>query len=46
MGNIDVVRACLEDAGAYRPSDFAAAEEIEHRYAVIAILPVYSPADV
>lgn len=46
MGNIDVVRACLEDAGAYRPSDFATAEDIENRYAIIAILPVYSPADV
>jgi 8-amino-3,8-dideoxy-alpha-D-manno-octulosonate transaminase len=46
MGNIDVVRACLQDADAYRPSDFAATEAIENRYAAIAILPVYSPSDV
>jgi len=46
MGNIEVVRACLEDAGAYRPSEFAATEAIENRYAAIAVLPVYSPADV
>lgn len=46
MGNIDVVRACLQDAGAYRPSDFTATESIEHRYAIIAMLPVYSQKDV
>jgi 8-amino-3,8-dideoxy-alpha-D-manno-octulosonate transaminase len=46
MGNIDVVRACLEDSGAYRPSDFAETESIERRYAIIAVLPVYSSRDV
>jgi 8-amino-3,8-dideoxy-alpha-D-manno-octulosonate transaminase len=46
MGNIDVVKACLQDAGTYHPSDFAATEAIEKRYAIIAVLPVYSPKDV
>ncbi len=46
MGNIDVVRTCLQDAGRYQPSDFTASEEIESRFATIALLPVYSPEDV
>jgi 8-amino-3,8-dideoxy-alpha-D-manno-octulosonate transaminase len=46
MGNIDVVRSCLQDAGQYHHSEFTATEAIENRFATIALLPVYSPDDV
>jgi dTDP-4-amino-4,6-dideoxygalactose transaminase len=46
MGNIDVVRACLKKAGRYRPSDFSVTEQIEKRFAGIAMLPVYRENDV
>ena len=46
MGNIDVVRACLQKAGRYRAPDFSATEQIEKRFASIALLPVYCESDV
>lgn len=46
MGNIDVVRTCLQDAGGYRPSEFTATELIEKRFATIALLPVYTSKDI
>ena len=46
MGNIDVVRSCLTKAGRYQPSDFTSTEQIEKRFAIIAILPVYANRDV
>ncbi len=46
MDRIDIVRSCLEEAGTYRPDDFIKTEEIISRFAIIAILPVYSDADI
>ncbi len=46
MDRIDIVRSCLEKAGTYRPDDFIKTEEIISRFAVIAILPVYSVVDI
>jgi 8-amino-3,8-dideoxy-alpha-D-manno-octulosonate transaminase len=46
MGNIDVVRSCLEQADAYRPEEFTKTEQLEKRFAAIAVLPVYSDQDI
>jgi 8-amino-3,8-dideoxy-alpha-D-manno-octulosonate transaminase len=46
MDRIDIVRSCLEDAGAYNPEDFAKTEEIVSRFAILAVLPVYSEEDI
>ena len=45
MDRIDVVRACLEDAGMYHPEDFKTTEGIVERFAKIAVLPVYDDQD-
>jgi 8-amino-3,8-dideoxy-alpha-D-manno-octulosonate transaminase len=46
MGDIEVVRALLQDAGRYDPADFDVTREIEQRFAMVAMLPVHTRRDV
>jgi dTDP-4-amino-4,6-dideoxygalactose transaminase len=46
MGDIEVVAALLQKAGRFDPGDFEATREIERRFGMVAILPVFSQRDV
>ncbi len=46
MGDIDVVKSLLQNAGRFDADNFTATREIERRFATVAILPAYSKRDV
>lgn len=46
MGDIGVVKSLLQNAGRFDAGSFTATREIEQRFAMVAILPVYSERDI